>query len=70
MSSAKAGVLAPGEESSKFSKILWSLDVKKVKTKVSLRYYGKRLPEKKIKMGRLKCSLFLEAGTYFVELPL
>lgn len=66
MSSAKAGVLAPGEESSKF---LWSLDVKKVKTKVSLRYYGKRLPEKKIKMGRLKCSLFLEAGTYFVELP-
>lgn len=67
MSSAKAGVLAPGEESSKFSKILWSLDVKKVKTKVSLRYYGKRLPEKK--MGRLKCSLFLEAGTYFVELP-
>lgn len=68
MSSAKAVVLAPGEESSKFSKILWSLDVKKVKTKVSLRYYGKRLPEKKIKMGRLKCSLFLEAGTYFVEL--
>ena len=69
MSSAKAGVLAPGEESSKFSKILWSLEVKKVKTKVSLRYYGKRLTEKKIKMGRLKCSLFLEAGTYFVELP-
>ena len=69
MSSAKAGVLAPGEESSKFSKIMWSLDVKKVKTKVSLRYYGKRLPEKKTKMRRLKCSLFLEAGTYFVELP-
>lgn len=70
MSSAKAGVLAPGEESSKFSKlVLWSLDVKKVKTKVSFRYYGKRLPEKKIKMGRLKCSLFLEAGAYFVELP-
>lgn len=36
MSSAKAGVLAPGEESGKFSKILWSLDVKEVKTKVLL----------------------------------
>lgn len=36
MSSAKAGVLAPGEESGKFSKILWSLDIKEVKTKVVL----------------------------------
>lgn len=33
MSSAKTGVLAPGEESGKFLKILWSLVVKEVKLK-------------------------------------